>query len=99
MNDVNSDKWLEVMKNELKSMVRNEVWDLVELPKGHQNFGYKWVFKPKRDSHGNLEHFKARLVAKGFTKKDGVNYKETFCDAPNPGGQLTTCQPMEDSWM
>ena len=35
MNDVNSDKWLESLKDELKSMVQNEVWDLVGLLKGH----------------------------------------------------------------
>ena len=33
MNDVNYNKWLEAMKDEIKSMVHNEVWDLVELPK------------------------------------------------------------------
>ena len=59
-------------------MLQNEVWDLVELPKGHQKVGCKWVFKTKRDSRGNLERYKAKLVAKGFTQKYGVNYKETF---------------------
>ena len=67
MNDVNSDKWLESLKDELKSMVQNEVWDLVGLLKGHRKVGCKWVFKTKRDLHGNLERYKVRLVTKGFT--------------------------------
>ncbi|XP_072077980.1 uncharacterized mitochondrial protein AtMg00820-like [Arachis hypogaea] len=66
------------MKDELKSMEQNKVWDLVKLPKGCKRIGCKWVFKTKHDSHGNLEYYKARLVAKDFTKKDGVDYKETF---------------------
>ncbi|KAF3656674.1 hypothetical protein FXO37_15359 [Capsicum annuum] len=30
----NSDKWINAMKDELKSMEQNKVWDLVELPEG-----------------------------------------------------------------
>ena len=78
MNDVNSDKWLEAMKDELKSMVHNEVWDLVELPEGHQKVGCKWVFKTKRDSRGNLERYKARLVAKGLLKKMALTIRRPF---------------------
>ena len=78
MKSNNSIKWLDAMKEELKSMDHNEVWDLVELPKGCKRVGCKWVFKTKRDSKGNVERHKARLVAKGFTQIDGVNYKETF---------------------
>ena len=60
-------KWLDAMKEELKSMDHNEVWDLDELPKGCKRVGCKWVFKTKRDSNGNIECHKDRLVAKGFT--------------------------------
>uniref|UniRef100_A0A151UGK9 Retrovirus-related Pol polyprotein from transposon TNT 1-94 n=1 Tax=Cajanus cajan TaxID=3821 RepID=A0A151UGK9_CAJCA len=74
----NSEKWLNAMKEELKSMEQNDVWDLVEFPEGCKRVGCKWVFKTKRDSDGNLEKYNARLVAKGFTKKNGINYKETF---------------------
>ncbi|KAL0544331.1 hypothetical protein IC582_019444 [Cucumis melo] len=37
----NSTKWLDAMKEELKSMNDNEVWDLVELPKESKRVGCK----------------------------------------------------------
>ena len=62
--------WYDAMKDELDSMANNQVWDLVELPKGGKAIGYIWVFKIKRDSLGNIEKYKARLVAKGFTQEE-----------------------------
>nr|CAN75475.1 hypothetical protein VITISV_006889 [Vitis vinifera] len=73
-----SEKWIEAMKDEMKSMKDNGVWDLVELPKGVKLIGCKWIFKTKRDSKGNIVRYKAHLVAKGFTQKEGIDYKETF---------------------
>ena len=74
----NSEKWYNAMKEELKSMTNNNVWEMTKLPKGSKRVGCKWVFKTKRDSMGNVERYKARLVAKGYTQKDSVDYKETF---------------------
>ncbi|RDX61841.1 hypothetical protein CR513_59886, partial [Mucuna pruriens] len=60
----NSEKWLDVMKEELKPMEHNE------FPEGYK--------RTKLDSHDNLKRYKARLVAKDFIQKDDIEYKETF---------------------
>jgi len=41
----NFEKWLDVMKEELKSMKHNDVWNLVELPEDYKRI-CNWVFKP-----------------------------------------------------
>ena len=75
---VNSKNWIDAIKDEMKSMEDNDVWDLVELPKGVKPIGWKWILKTKRDSKGYVERYKACLVAKGFTQNEGIDYKETF---------------------
>jgi len=67
MNGDNSNKWLYAMKDDLKSMTQNCVWDLVKLPEGCKRIDCKWVFKTKRDFHDNIKRYKARLVVKDFT--------------------------------
>jgi hypothetical protein len=78
MRSAHSSKWLEVMEDEMKSMSSNDVWDLVEIPKGAKTVGCKWVYKIKRNSRGNIEKYKARLVEKGHTQIEGIDYNETF---------------------
>jgi len=66
------------MKDELKFMKDNDVWDLVELPKGKKLIDCKWVFKTKRNLKGNVERYKTRLVTKVFAQIEGIDYKKTF---------------------
>ena len=70
--------WVMAMQEELNNFTRNEVWELVERPKGKNIIGTKWVFKNKEDEHGVVVRNKARLVAKGFSQVEGLNFGETF---------------------
>jgi predicted transcriptional regulator len=74
----NSTKWIEAMKDELKSMSSNQVWDLVDIPDRVKTVGFKWAYKTKRGSKGNVERLIARLVEKGFTQRERVDYSGTF---------------------
>ena len=67
-------EWQYAMKKEIDSLHSNDVWDLVELPKGRKVVGSKWVFKQKFGPDGSVERYKARLVAQGFSQKFGFDY-------------------------
>ena len=47
-----SEKWKEAME-EMRYIEANEVWELVELPKGKKTIGCKWVYKRKLDVDGS----------------------------------------------
>jgi hypothetical protein len=58
-------EWMTAMKDEMKSMKTNQVWELVDLPPRRKSIGNKWVLKIKRKPNGSIDKYKARLVAKG----------------------------------
>ncbi|KAL0378535.1 UNVERIFIED_CONTAM: hypothetical protein Sradi_3159000 [Sesamum radiatum] len=67
MSDIDLDKWLEAMKSKMDSMGSNQIWTLVDPPKGARPVGCKWVYKRKLGANGEVTAFKARLMAKGYT--------------------------------
>jgi hypothetical protein len=66
------------MIEEIESMAKNQVWEIVELPQGVKAIGCKWIYKTKKDSNGNIDRYKARLVAKSVTQREGIDYHDTF---------------------
>ncbi len=71
-------KWEIAMQEEYNSLVVNNTWSLVPLPKGRNPISCKWVFKIKHGVDGEVECYKARLVARGFNQTFGVDYNENF---------------------
>jgi hypothetical protein len=76
--------WLEAMRAELKSLVKNKTWRAVSVSKGYlkaqgkKALGAKWVFKIKRGSDSQIIQYKARWVVKGYEQRYGLDYDQTF---------------------
>ncbi|XP_049364801.1 LOW QUALITY PROTEIN: uncharacterized protein LOC125829654 [Solanum verrucosum] len=66
------------MDEEMKSLKKNDTWELVDCPPGKKTVGCRWVYTVKYKANGMIERFKARLVAKGYTQTYGIDYIETF---------------------
>nr|GFC68288.1 ribonuclease H-like domain-containing protein [Tanacetum cinerariifolium] len=70
--------WVEAMQEELLQFKIQNVWTLVDCPKGVRPIGIKWVLKNKKDERGIVIRNKARLVAQGHTQDEGINYDEVL---------------------
>ena len=58
--------------------MKNDVWYFVPRPKGKSVVTSKWIYKIKHATDGSIEKYKARFVAQGFSRKEGIDYEETF---------------------
>lgn len=75
---ITSSVWRDAMLEEIKSIEKNNTWELVSLPAEKTPTAVKWIFKLKLKSDGTIAKHKARLVAKGFMQKEGLDYSEVF---------------------
>jgi hypothetical protein len=70
--------WESAMKEEYKSLLENQTWDLVPLPSGRKLFRCRWVYRTNSAADGHISRYKASLVAKGFQQVHGIDYDDTF---------------------
>ena len=73
-----SQEWKKAADLEYNSLMENQTWSLVKLPKGRNVVGCRWAFRVKYDGSGEVNCFKGRLVAQGFSQSHGVDYEEIY---------------------
>jgi hypothetical protein len=61
--------WKHSMIEEYKSILKNDVWEVVPRPQGKSVVTSKWIYKLKHAIDDSVEKFKARFVAYGFSQK------------------------------
>jgi hypothetical protein len=66
------------MLEEYRSIIKNNVWDIVPRPKDKPVVSSKWIYKIKHAADGSVEKFKEIFLFRGFTQKEGIDYEETF---------------------
>jgi hypothetical protein len=71
-------EWMDSMKEEYESIIKNETWELTKLPDNKTPIGSKWLFKYKFNVDGSIDKYKAILVSKGYSQKQGIDYENTF---------------------
>ncbi|GBM08985.1 Retrovirus-related Pol polyprotein from transposon RE1 [Araneus ventricosus] len=72
--------WKTAMEDEIKSLNKHKIWELVDKPNNTKIVKSKWVYTIK-DS--NTPNFKARLVATEFNQVRNVDYLESYSPVVN----------------
>ena len=73
MPSASQKEWKQACREELDSLCRHKVFELIDPPAGHKVIKNCWVFDLKSDGQK-----KARLVTKGFSQVEGIDYDEIF---------------------
>ncbi len=72
------DKWKMAMKNEIQSLKNNNMWDIVNMSSNQHVLKEHWVYKVKRDTHGQVSRYKAHWVVKGYKQQFDIDYDQIF---------------------
>jgi len=79
INGDNFDKWLDAMKDELKSVAQNDVWGLVKFLEGCKRVGCKWVFRLNVTLKIILNVTRIDLLPKILLRKMVLIIRKHFC--------------------
>ena len=78
MTSSQQNDWRKVMKNELASHEKNDIWKLKLTSINRKVLKSKWVYKLKRNFEEKIQRYKARWVVRKFEQKYDIDFNETF---------------------
>ena len=78
----NGQKWKKAGIDELDSLNRYNVYEVVDIPPRTRLLHMLWVLAKKEDEHGNVVRYKARTVVNGSQQVEGLHYNETAAPVP-----------------
>lgn len=71
-------EWNDAIASELRSILKNDTWTLVDRPVSITIIGSRIVLRNKHREDGTLERRKARIIARGFAQRPGIDFDVTF---------------------
>ncbi|GBO40069.1 Retrovirus-related Pol polyprotein from transposon TNT 1-94 [Araneus ventricosus] len=81
-NSADWQNWEFSMKNELDSLNKHTVWEIVDRPAETKSVKSKWVYSLKQSEDGETK-YKARLVAAGLNQIKNKDYLESYSPVVN----------------
>ncbi|GBM62170.1 Retrovirus-related Pol polyprotein from transposon TNT 1-94 [Araneus ventricosus] len=81
-NSADWQNWEFAMKNELDSLNKHKVWEIVDKPVKTKLVKSKWMYSLKQSDNGETE-YKARLVAAGFNRIKNKDYLQSYSPVVN----------------
>ncbi|GFW31215.1 copia protein [Trichonephila clavipes] len=82
-NSANWQNWKLAMENELDSLDKHKVWEIVQKPAKSKLIKTKCVYSLKQDDAGKNMKYKARLVAAGFNQIKNIDHSESYSPVVN----------------
>ena len=78
ISDLEADKYIEAVKEEIANLERMNTWTLVDRHPRMKVLKGTWAFKLKRAPDGVAYRHRSRFCVRGDQQEYGVNYFETF---------------------
>ena len=87
MNLPDGPYWRQAVEEELESMRKNEVFQVVDrrqaVETGSKVLRLFWLFKRKYNAQGEIVKYKARLVVLGNEQESGIDFFENYAPVVN----------------